>query len=89
MLKRFFVFYTMLGFKFLIFAVPPNGMEQVNNRFVPRLENTVKFDDVRGLDEVKEEVYEIVDFLKNPQKYREKGQLDRRDRRYYCSGLCL
>jgi ATP-dependent metalloprotease FtsH len=29
----------------------------------------VTFDDVAGIDEVKEELFEIVDFLKNPQKY--------------------
>ncbi|MCB9032401.1 MAG: ATP-dependent zinc metalloprotease FtsH [Chitinophagales bacterium] len=30
---------------------------------------TITFDDVAGLDEAKEEVKEIVDFLKNPKKY--------------------
>lgn len=37
--------------------------------------NSVKvtFDDVAGLDEAKEEVLEIVDFLKNPKKYTELG----------------
>lgn len=30
---------------------------------------TVTFDDVAGLDEAKEEVKEVVDFLKNPKKY--------------------
>lgn len=33
----------------------------------------VKFDDVAGLDEEKEELIEIVDFLKNPKKYEEMG----------------
>jgi len=33
----------------------------------------VDFDDVAGIDEVKAEVNEIVDFLKNPDKYRELG----------------
>jgi ATP-dependent metalloprotease FtsH len=30
---------------------------------------TITFDDVAGLDGAKEEVHEVVDFLKNPQKY--------------------
>jgi len=33
----------------------------------------VTFDDVAGIDEVKEEVREIIDFLKNPQKFRRLG----------------
>lgn len=31
------------------------------------------FDDVAGLDEIKEELFEIVDFMKNPEKYRKMG----------------
>lgn len=34
---------------------------------------TITFKDVAGLDEAKEEVVEIVDFLKNPNKYRSLG----------------
>jgi cell division protease FtsH len=33
----------------------------------------VKFDDVAGIDEAKEELIEIVEFLKNPQRYRRLG----------------
>ena len=33
----------------------------------------VKFDDVAGCDEAKFELMEVVDFLKNPQKYKEAG----------------
>ena len=33
----------------------------------------VTFDDVAGIDEVKEELTEIIDFLKNPKKYRNLG----------------
>ncbi len=35
--------------------------------------NIVTFDDVAGLEEEKEELKEIVDFLKNPRKYIEIG----------------
>lgn len=35
--------------------------------------NKVTFDDVAGLDEEKEELQEIVDFLKNPRKYMDLG----------------
>lgn len=34
---------------------------------------TITFDDVAGLDEAKEEVKEVVDFLKNPKKYTNLG----------------
>jgi cell division protease FtsH len=33
----------------------------------------VRFDDVAGIDDVKEELIEVVDFLKNPRKYRNIG----------------
>lgn len=36
-------------------------------------ESKIGFDDVAGLDEVKEELAEIIDFLRNPEKYRAMG----------------
>ncbi|MDO4673925.1 ATP-dependent metallopeptidase FtsH/Yme1/Tma family protein [Campylobacter sp.] len=35
--------------------------------------SSITFSDVAGVDEVKTELYELVDFLKNPQKYKEFG----------------
>ena len=32
------------------------------------------FNDVAGLDEVKEELFEIVDFMKSPDKYKKMGK---------------
>ena len=41
-----------------------------NNNFEVNPESvTVKFDDVKGLKEAKRELIEIVDFLKDPEKY--------------------
>lgn len=37
--------------------------------FIPKKENKVTFDDVAGLDEVKEEVKDIIEYLKDPQRY--------------------
>ncbi len=42
------------------------------NAMTPQVSN-IKFDDVAGYDEVKAELWEIVDFLKNPAKYTEVG----------------
>ena len=39
----------------------------------PNDKNRVKFDDVAGVDEEKEELEEIVEFLKNPKKFTEMG----------------
>ena len=42
-------------------------------RLIEEDENTVRFDNVAGIEEEKGELKEIVDFLKNPQKYIEVG----------------
>ena len=39
----------------------------------PAEKNKITFDDVAGVDEEKEELEEIVDFLKNPKKYTDMG----------------
>jgi len=68
---------------FLLFSFI-RGIERGNSRaisftrskakiFVPRKDNKVTFDDVAGLDEVKEEVKDIIDYLKNPDKFKEFG----------------
>ncbi|WP_169763974.1 AAA family ATPase [Campylobacter mucosalis] len=44
----------------------------LSSSIIPAISN-VKFSDVAGIDEVKVELNEIVDFLKNPSKYREFG----------------
>lgn len=46
------------------------GMNQ--GAMTPQISN-IKFDDVAGYDEVKAELWEIVDFLKNPAKYNAVG----------------
>ena len=42
-------------------------------RYEPQTGPRVTFDDVAGIQEVEEEVREIVDFLKNPERYRRLG----------------
>ncbi|NDJ26965.1 AAA family ATPase [Campylobacter sp. MIT 12-8780] len=57
---------------------PPNEsqsnpiLESANSGIKPVISH-IKFDDVAGVDEEKSELSEIVDFLKNPQKYKEFG----------------
>jgi len=49
-------------------------MEEVDKDFIIEPQKSdITFDDVAGISEVKEELVEIVDFLKNPQKYQEFG----------------
>jgi len=40
---------------------------------VKAAESSTKFDDVAGIDEIRDEVLEIADYLKNPDRYREIG----------------
>jgi cell division protease FtsH len=50
----------------------PGGMMSFGRSRARRAESSdqrVTFEDVAGIDEAKEELYEIVDFLKNPDKY--------------------
>jgi cell division protease FtsH len=57
----------------------PNGsvqaqMEEVDKDFIIDAQKSdVTFDDVAGINEVKEELVEIVDFLQNPEKYKKFG----------------
>ncbi|NPA64984.1 MAG: ATP-dependent metallopeptidase FtsH/Yme1/Tma family protein, partial [Epsilonproteobacteria bacterium] len=58
--------------KHQIQIAPLNEMQDRDFEIVPQV-SSVTFDDVAGVDEVKEELEEIIDFLKNPQKYRSFG----------------
>ena len=54
----------------------PFGNSAFGNKDKPRtleMENKIKFENVAGLDEEKEELQEVVDFLKNPKKYSDLG----------------
>lgn len=50
---------------------PPSPIESINS--IKPVISGVSFEDVAGVDDVKIELSEIVDFLKNPQKYKEFG----------------
>jgi len=53
----------------------PMSFGQSKVKLYDRSIERVTFDDVAGLDEAKEELREIIDFLRNPQKYRSIGAL--------------
>jgi ATP-dependent metalloprotease FtsH len=75
----FFVMFLMLIKKNLPQNNPPQQVQVEMNTGIERdfvvkpITSNVTFDDVAGISEVKEELLEIVDFLKNPQKYRAFG----------------
>lgn len=68
----------MIGFTFVIMRQTTGGgkmsqFSRANTRNQPSNGKKVFFKDVAGADEEKEELEEIVDFMKNPRKYQEIG----------------
>jgi cell division protease FtsH len=70
----FFIFIWRFVFKRLG-NIGSNVLSVGQNRAVVVAEGDIvtRFSDVAGVDEAKEELVEVVDFLKNPQKYRDIG----------------
>lgn len=70
---------VMVGFFLLIFRQAKDGAQgifsfgQSRARLFTKDQPQIKFTDVAGVDEAKKELEEIVDFLKNPGKYKEIG----------------
>ncbi len=73
----FFVILPVVLLLILISSVSRGGAGRANEHLKSRatltLDKTVKFDKVAGLDEEIEEVRELVDYLKNPNKYVDMG----------------
>ncbi|MCM1055497.1 MAG: ATP-dependent zinc metalloprotease FtsH [Bacteroides sp.] len=68
----------MIGFTFIIMRQATGGgkmnqFSKANTRNQPSSGKRVTFNDVAGADEEKEELAEIVDFMKNPKKYLDIG----------------
>ena len=68
----------MIGFTFIIMRQTTGGgkmsqFSRANTRNQPANGKKVTFADVAGADEEKQELEEIVDFMKNPRKYQELG----------------
>ena len=49
------------------------GFGKIRSRITKTEDNPVKFEDVQGIDESREELEEIVDFLKDPEKFERLG----------------
>ena len=65
---------TILLVVLFIFIWKMQGLGEKGKVYDPDTKNTkIKFDDVAGLEEEKQEMIEIVDFLKNPKKFYEMG----------------
>ena len=63
-----------MGYLFYTFITKSGGKEFLNNNsLAQRIKTDKKFSDIAGNEEVKEEVMELVDYLKNPKKYASAG----------------
>jgi len=49
------------------------SLDTIENEPIEALKSDVSFDDIGGIEDVKEELLEIIDFLKNPKKYKNFG----------------
>lgn len=81
--SHFWSFFTPVLLIIMIFAVPYffkkitmssfKHFQKDKNSLTDPTKNDVRFDDVAGADEAKEELMDIVDFLKKPEKYAKMG----------------
>lgn len=63
-----------MGYLFYTFITKSGSKEFLNNNsLAQRIKTDKKFSDIAGNEEVKEEVMELVDYLKNPKKYASAG----------------
>ena len=69
----FFVFYAWLSKRLANGTQGVMSFNQNKSMLVAENETGVRFADVAGEDEAKAELVEVVDFLKNPQRYTEMG----------------
>lgn len=74
-----FGFISFIIFKFIPFKEisksknkPEQPLDNISSQITPVVSN-ISFDDVAGINEVKSELIEIVDFLKNPSRYTNLG----------------
>lgn len=64
----------IMGYLFYTFITKLGSKEFLNNNsLAQRIKTDKKFSDIAGNEEVKEEVMELVDYLKNPKKYASVG----------------
>lgn len=73
---KFILYYALIGYTALVFlslAVEASGMLKnvrgASNNEAQAAQQTVRFSDVHGCDEAKEELQELVEFLKDPEKF--------------------
>ena len=67
------ILYTMKGAGGAMGGKNPMSFGKSKARLIPKDESNVTFDDVAGVDEAKEDVAELVDFLSNPGKFTKVG----------------
>lgn len=67
------ILYTMKGAGGAMGGKNPMSFGKSKARLIPKDESNTTFDDVAGVDEAKEDVAELVDFLSHPEKFTKVG----------------
>lgn len=75
LLRNVLFFGVILGGLFLLQFIAMGKMKRENAQLISPDDIDIGFEDIIGIDNVKQEVMEIVDFLKNPDKYRKTGAM--------------
>lgn len=72
---RTFIYGSFLGIAYYFFTLLMNTAQSDPSKFDVKMAKDIetRLDDVKGIDEIKDEIKNVIQIIKNPQAYQEKG----------------